>query len=142
MGKKIKAVVKLAIPAGKATPAPPVGPALGQHGINIMAFCKDYNARTAHQAGSIIPAEITIFQDNSFRFILKTPPATDLLKKAAGVAKGSGDVGMQSVGTVTRRQVREIAEQKMKDLNAYDVENAMRIIEGTARSMGIRVVEE
>jgi large subunit ribosomal protein L11 len=142
MGKKVKAVVKLAIPAGKATPAPPVGPALGQHGINIMAFCKDYNARTAHQAGSIIPAEITIFQDNSFRFILKTPPATDLLKKAAGVAKGSGDVGIESVGTVTRQQVREIAEQKMKDLNAYDVENAMRIIEGTARSMGIRVVEE
>jgi large subunit ribosomal protein L11 len=142
MGKKVKAIVKLAIPAGKATPAPPVGPALGQHGINIMAFCKDYNARTAHQAGSIIPAEITIFQDNSFRFILKTPPATDLLKKAAGVAKGSGDVGMESVGAVTRRQVREIAEQKMKDLNAYDVESAMRIIEGTARSMGIRVVEE
>ena len=142
MGKKVKAIVKLAIPAGKATPAPPVGPALGQHGINIMAFCKDYNARTAHQAGSIIPAEITIFQDNSFRFILKTPPATDLLKKAAGVAKGSSDVGLEMVGTVTRRQVREIAEQKMKDLNAYDVENAMRIIEGTARSMGIRVVEE
>ena len=142
MGKKIKAIVKLAIPAGKATPAPPVGPALGQHGINIMAFCKDYNARTAHQAGSIIPAEITIFQDNSFRFVLKTPPATDLLKKAAGVPKGSGDVGIEKVGSVTRQQVREIAEQKMKDLNAYDVENAMRIIEGTARSMGIRVVEE
>ncbi|MEJ2208532.1 MAG: 50S ribosomal protein L11 [Anaerolineae bacterium] len=135
-------MVKLAIPAGKATPAPPVGPALGQHGINIMAFCKDYNARTAHLAGSIIPAEITIFQDNSFRFVLKTPPATDLLKKAAGVPKGSGDVGLQKVGSVTRQQVREIAEQKMKDLNAYDVENAMRIIEGTARSMGIRVVEE
>jgi len=142
MGKKVKAIVKLAIPAGKATPAPPVGPALGQHGINIMAFCKDYNARTAHQAGSIIPAEITIFQDNSFRFVLKTPPATDLLKKAAGVPKGSGDVGIEKVGSVTRRQVREIAEQKMKDLNAYDVENAMRIIEGTARSMGILVVEE
>jgi len=142
MGKKVKAVVKLAIPAGKATPAPPVGPALGQHGINIMAFCKDYNARTAHLAGSIIPAEITIFQDNSFRFVLKTPPATDLLKKAAGVPKGSGDVGIEKVGSVTRQQVREIAEQKMKDLNAYDVENAMRIIEGTARSMGIRVVEE
>ena len=142
MGKKVKAIVKLAIPAGKATPAPPVGPALGQHGINIMAFCKDYNARTAHLAGSIIPAEITIFQDNSFRFVLKTPPATDLLKKAAGVAKGSSDVGMEAVGTVTRQQVREIAEQKMKDLNAYDVQNAMRIIEGTARSMGIRVVEE
>jgi large subunit ribosomal protein L11 len=142
MGKKIKAVIKLAIAAGKATPAPPVGPALGQHGINIMAFCKDYNARTAHQAGSIIPAEITVFQDNSFRFILKTPPATDLLKKAAGVDKGSSDVAIDKVGTVTQQQVREIAEQKMKDLNAYDVENAMRMIEGTARSMGIRVVEE
>jgi large subunit ribosomal protein L11 len=141
MGKKVKAIVKLAIPAGKATPAPPVGPALGQHGINIMAFCKDYNARTAHLAGSIIPAEITVFQDNSFRFILKTPPATDLLKKAAGVAKGSSDVAIDRVGTVTRQQVREIAEQKMKDLNAYDVENAMRIIEGTARSMGITVVD-
>ena len=141
MGKKVKAIVKLAIPAGKATPAPPVGPALGQHGINIMAFCKDYNARTAHLAGSIIPAEITVFQDNSFRFILKTPPATDLLKKAAGVAKGSSDVAIDKVGTVTRQQVREIAEQKMKDLNAYDVENAMRIIEGTARSMGITVVD-
>jgi len=141
MGKKVKAIVKLAIPAGKATPAPPVGPALGQHGINIMAFCKDYNARTAHLAGSIIPAEITVFADNSFRFILKTPPATDLLKKAAGVAKGSSDVAVDKVGTVTRQQVREIAEQKMKDLNAYDVENAMRIIEGTARSMGITVVE-
>jgi large subunit ribosomal protein L11 len=114
---------------------------LGQHGINIMAFCKDYNARTAHMAGSIIPAEITVFQDNSFRFILKTPPATDLLKKAAGVQKGSSDVAMDRVGSVTRQQVREIAEQKMKDLNAYDVESAMRMIEGTARSMGITVVE-
>ncbi|MGD8625388.1 MAG: 50S ribosomal protein L11 [Anaerolineae bacterium] len=141
MGKKVKAVIKLAIEAGKATPAPPVGPALGQHGINIMAFCKDYNARTAHMAGSIIPAEITVFQDNSFRFILKTPPATDLLKKAAGVQKGSSDVAMDRVGSVTRQQVREIAEQKMKDLNAYDVESAMRMIEGTARSMGITVVE-
>ncbi len=139
MAKKVKAIVKLAIPAGKATPAPPVGPALGQHGINIMAFCKDYNARTAHQAGSIIPAEITIFQDNSFRFVLKTPPATDLLKKAAGISKGSADIAGGMVGTVSRQQVREIAEQKMKDLNAYDVESAMRMIEGTARSMGIRV---
>jgi large subunit ribosomal protein L11 len=139
MGKKVKAIVKLAIPAGKATPAPPVGPALGQHGINIMAFCKDYNARTAHQAGSIIPAEITIFQDNSFRFDLKTPPATDLLKKAAGISRGSSDIASGMVGTVSRQQVREIAEQKMKDLNAYDVESAMRMIEGTARSMGIRV---
>lgn len=141
MAKKVKAIVKLAIPAGKATPAPPVGPALGQHGINIMAFCKDYNARTAHQAGSIIPAEITVFQDNSFRFILKTPPATDLLKKAAGIPKGASDVALAKAGTVTRQQVREIAEQKMKDLNAYDVESAMRMIEGTARSMGIRVVD-
>lgn len=141
MGKKVKAVVKLAIEAGKATPAPPVGPALGQHGINIMAFCKDYNARTAHMAGSIIPAEITVFQDNSFRFVLKTPPATDLLKKAAGVRKGSSDVAVSKAGSVTRQQVREIAEQKMKDLNAYDMENAMRMIEGTARSMGITVVD-
>jgi large subunit ribosomal protein L11 len=141
MAKKVKAKVKLAIQAGKATPAPPVGPALGQHGINIMAFCKDYNARTAHLAGSIIPAEITVFQDNSFRFVLKTPPATDLLKKAAGVPKGSSDVAQTKVGTVTRQQVREIAEQKMKDLNAHDIENAMRMIEGTARSMGIQVVD-
>ena len=141
MAKKVKAIVKLAIPAGKATPAPPVGPALGQHGINIMAFCKDYNARTAHQAGSIIPAEITVFQDNSFRFILKTPPATDLLKKAAGVSKGASEVSVETAGTVTQQQVREIAEQKMKDLNAYDVESAMRMIEGTARSMGIKVVD-
>jgi large subunit ribosomal protein L11 len=141
MAKKVKAIVKLAIMAGKATPAPPVGPALSQHGVNIMAFCKDYNARTAHLAGSIIPAEITVFQDNSFRFVLKTPPAADLLKKAAGVPKGSGDVGRDKVGSVSRQQVREIAEQKMKDLNAYDVEGAMRMIEGTARSMGIRIVE-
>jgi large subunit ribosomal protein L11 len=141
MAKKVKAIVKLAILAGKATPAPPVGPALGQHGINIMAFCKDYNARTAHLAGSIIPAEITIFQDNSFRFVLKTPPASDLLKKAAGVSKGASDVIKDKVGSVTRKQVREIAEQKMKDLNANDVESAMRMIEGSARSMGIRVVE-
>jgi large subunit ribosomal protein L11 len=141
MAKKVKAIVKLAIPAGKATPAPPVGPALGQHGINIMAFCKDYNARTAHQAGSIIPAEITVFQDNSFRFILKTPPATDLLKKAAGIDKGASEALAETAGTVSRQQVREIAEQKMKDLNAYDVESAMRMIEGTARSMGIEVAD-
>jgi large subunit ribosomal protein L11 len=141
MAKKVKAIIKLAIPAGKATPAPPVGPALGQHGINIMAFCKDYNARTAHMAGSIIPAEITVFQDNSFRFDLKTPPATDLLKKAAGISKGASDLTAEMAGTVTRQQVREIAEQKMKDLNSYDVEGAMRMIEGTARSMGIRVID-
>lgn len=141
MAKKVKAIIKLAIEAGKATPAPPVGPALGQHGINIMAFCKDYNARTAHMAGSIIPAEITVFADNSFRFALKTPPATDLLKKAAGISKGASDIALETAGTVTQKQVREIAEQKMKDLNAYDVENAMKMIEGTARSMGIRVVD-
>jgi large subunit ribosomal protein L11 len=141
MGKKVKAVVKLAIQAGKATPAPPVGPALGQHGINIMAFCKEYNARTAPMAGSVIPAEITIFSDNSFRFILKTPPVTDLLKKAAGVPKGGADVAVQHVGSVSRQQVREIAEQKMKDLNAYDVDKAMRMVEGTARSMGIQIVD-
>jgi large subunit ribosomal protein L11 len=141
MAKKLKAVVKLAITAGKATPAPPVGPALGQHGINIMAFCKEYNARTAHMAGSIVPAEITIFQDNSFRFVLKTPPATDLLKKAAGIPKGAADRSAKQAGTVTRKQVREIAQQKMQDLNAYDIESAMRMIEGTARSMGIQVVD-
>lgn len=141
MAKKVKAVVTLAIQAGKATPAPPVGPALGQHGINIMAFCKDYNARTAHLAGSIVPAEITIYSDNSFKFELKTPPATDLLKRAAGVPKGSAQGSRAIVGSVTRRQVRDIAEQKMKDLNAYDVESAMRMIEGTARSMGIQIVD-
>jgi len=141
MAKKVKAKVTLAIQAGKATPAPPIGPALGQHGVNIMSFCKDYNARTAHLAGSIIPAEITIFQDNSFRFVLKTPPATDLLKKAAGIQKGASDVKRDKTATVTRRQVKEIAEQKMKDLNAYDLDSAMRIIEGTARSMGIQITD-
>jgi len=141
MAKKVKAIVKLAITAGKATPAPPVGPALGQHGINIMAFCKEYNARTAHMAGSIVPAEITIFQDNSFRFVLKTPPATDLLKKAAGIPKGAADRTTKQAGTVTRKQVREIAHQKMQDLNAYDIESAMRMIEGTAQSMGIQIVD-
>ncbi len=139
MAKKVKAVVTLAIQAGKATPAPPIGPALGQHGVNIMAFCKDYNAKTAHLTGSIIPAQITIFQDNSFRFVLKTSPATDLLKKAAGVSKGGANVKRDMIASVTRQQVREIAEQKMKDLNAYDLEGAMRIIEGTAKSMGIEV---
>jgi large subunit ribosomal protein L11 len=141
MAKKVKAIVTLAIQAGKATPAPPVGPALGQHGINIMAFCKDYNARTAHLAGSIVPAEITIYADNSFKFELKTPPATDLLKRAAGIPKGSAEGSRAIVGSVSRKQVRDIAEQKMKDLNAYDVESAMRMIEGTARSMGIQVVD-
>ena len=141
MAKKVKAIVKLAIQAGKATPAPPVGPALGQHGINIMAFCKDYNARTAHLAGSIIPEEITVFQDNSFRFALKTPPASDLLRKAVGVDKGSGEPNREKVGTVTRAQIREIAQTKMRDLNAIDIEGAMLQIEGSARSMGITVEE-
>jgi large subunit ribosomal protein L11 len=141
MAKKIKAIIKLQIPAGKANPAPPVGPALGQHGVNIMAFCKDYNARTASQVGTIIPVEITIYQDQSFTFVTKTPPATDLLKKAAGVEKGSSDPGQEIVGQVTRQQVREIAELKMKDLNALDIEGAERMIEGSARSLGIRVVD-
>ncbi len=141
MGKKVNAIVKLQVPAGKATPAPPVGTALGPHGINIMQFCKDYNSRTAQMAGMIVPVEITIYQDRSFTFNLKTPPAPVLLMKAAGVEKASGVPNRNKVGTVTRKQVREIAEQKMKDLNAVDVEGAMRMIEGTARSMGIEVKE-
>ncbi len=141
MAKKIKAIIKLQIPAGKANPAPPVGPALGQHGVNIMAFCKEYNARTASQVGTIIPVEITVYQDQSFTFITKTPPATDLLKKAAGVEKGSSEPGRVIVGQVTRQQVREIAELKMKDLNALDIEGAERMVEGSARSLGIKVVD-
>ncbi|MFB0537866.1 MAG: 50S ribosomal protein L11 [Anaerolineae bacterium] len=141
MTKKIKAIIKLQIPAGKANPAPPVGPALGQHGVNIMAFCKEYNARTASQVGTVIPVEITVYQDQSFNFITKTPPATDLLKKAAGVEKGSGEPGREVVGQVTRQQVREIAELKMKDLNALDIDGAERMIEGSARSLGIEVVD-
>ena len=140
MAKRIKAILKLQIEAGKATPAPPVGPALGQHGVNIMAFCKEYNSRTANQAGAIIPVELTIFQDNSFAFVTKTPPASALLKSAADVEKGSGEVGQEIVGQVTRDQIKEIAELKLKDLNAKDVDGAMRIVEGTARSMGIEVV--
>ena len=141
MAKKIKTIIKLQIPAGKANPAPPVGPALGQHGVNIMAFCKEYNARTASQVGTVIPVEITVFQDQSFTFITKTPPATDLLKKAAGVEQGSSEAGRVIVGQVTRQQVREIAELKMKDLNALDIEGAERMIEGSARSLGIKVVD-
>jgi len=137
--KKVKAVIRLQIPAGKATPAPPVGTALGPHGINIMEFCKTYNERTANQAGSIIPAEITIFEDRSFTFITKTPPAADLLKKAAGVEKGSATPNRDKVGAVTRQQLREIAETKMEDLNAHDIEHAMKIVEGSARSMGLTV---
>ncbi|MCH8094911.1 MAG: 50S ribosomal protein L11 [Chloroflexi bacterium] len=139
MAKKIKAVAKLQIEAGKANPAPPIGPALAPHGINLMAFCKEYNARTSSQTGEIIPAEITIYTDGSFSFILKTPPAAVLLRKAAGVEKGSAEPNREIVGTVTRDQVRDIAETKMKDLNAIDIEGAMRQIEGTARNMGIEV---
>ncbi len=142
MGKKVKAIVKLQVPAGKATPAPPVGTALGPHGINIMQFCKDYNSRTSQMAGTIVPVEITIYQDRSFSFVLKTPPAPVLLKKAAGLDKGSGVPNRNKVGTVSRKQIREIAEQKMKDLNAVDVDGAMKMIEGTARSMGIEIKEE
>ncbi|AQL56854.1 50S ribosomal protein L11 [Abyssicoccus albus] len=139
MAKKIINVVKLQIPAGKANPAPPVGPALGQAGVNIMGFCKEFNARTQDQAGMIIPVEISVFEDRSFTFITKTPPAAVLLKKAAKVEKGSGEPNKNKVATVTSAQVREIAETKMEDLNAANVENAMRMVEGTARSMGITV---
>ena len=142
MAKKLKAVVKLQIQAGKANPAPPIGPALAGHGINLMAFCKEYNASTANRTGEIVPAEITIYTDGSFTFVLKTPPAAELLKKAAGVEKGSAVPNREKVGKVTRKQVREIAELKMKDLNAINLEGAMRQIEGTARNMGITIVEE
>ncbi|HET8679917.1 MAG TPA: 50S ribosomal protein L11 [bacterium] len=141
MAKKVVAVVKLQIPAGKATPAPPVGPALGQHGVNIMEFCKSYNERTSKLAGTIVPVEITIYADRTFTFVTKTPPAAVLLRQAAGLEKGSGEPNKAKVGSVSRRQVREIAERKMPDLNANTVESAMRMIEGTARSMGIEVVE-
>jgi len=139
VAKKVKTILKLQIAAGKANPAPPIGPALAQHGINLMAFCKDYNGRTANRMGEIIPAEITVFVDGSFTFILKSSPTAELLRKAAGVEKGSGEPNREKVGTVTRTQVREIAEIKMKDLNAIDMEGAMRQIEGTARNMGIVV---
>ncbi len=141
MAKKLKAIVRLQLEAGKANPAPPVGPALAGHGINIMAFCKEYNARTANRAGEIIPAEISIYTDGSFTFVLRTPPASVLLKKAAGIDKGSSAPNKDKVGKVTRAQIREIAELKMKDLNAVDLEGAMRQIEGTARSMGIVIVD-
>jgi large subunit ribosomal protein L11 len=139
MAKKIRAVIKLQLEAGKATPAPPVGPALGQHGANIMAFCKEYNERTSSQAGSIIPVEIIVYEDRSFVFSLKTPPASDLIKKALGLEKGSPAQIREKVGTLSREQVRQIAEAKMKDLNANDIEAAMRMVEGTARSMGVEV---
>ncbi len=142
MAKRVIAVVKLQIPAGQANPAPPVGPALGQHGINIMAFCKEYNERTSAQAGSIIPAEITVYEDRSFAFIIKTPPTTDLLKKALGVEKGSGASGHEKLGELSREKLREIAQFKAKDLNATSIEGAERIVEGTARSMGIEVAQK
>ncbi|MBM3949102.1 MAG: 50S ribosomal protein L11 [SAR202 cluster bacterium] len=139
MAKKVKAIVKLQIEGGKATPAPPVGPALGQHGVNIMAFVKEYNEKTAQFIGSIVPVELTIFEDRSFTIVLKSPPAADLLRKAAGIQKGSGKPNVDKVGTVPQSKIKEIAELKLKDLNATDVEAAMRIVEGTARSMGITV---
>ena len=139
MAKKVKAIIKLQIPAGQANPAPPVGPALGQHGLNIMGFCKEYNEKTSSQAGSIIPVEITVYEDRTFTFITKTPPATDLLKKALGVEKGSGTAGHGEAASLSRAKLREIAEIKAKDLNAASIEAAERIIEGTARSMGVKV---
>lgn len=139
MAKKVVALIKLALPAGKANPAPPVGPALGQHGVNIMAFCKEYNARTQEKVGLVIPVEISVFEDRSFTFILKTPPASVLIKKAAGIESGSGEPRTKKVGSITRAQLKEIAETKMPDLNANDIEAAMNIVEGTARNMGVTI---
>ncbi len=139
MAKKVRAIIKLQLPAGQATPAPPVGPALGQHGANIMAFCKEYNEKTSNQAGSIVPVEITVFEDRSFTFIMKTPPASDLIRKALGIEKGSAQQKRDKVGVLTREQVKKIAETKMRDLNANDIEAAMKMVEGTARSMGVDV---
>lgn len=139
MAKKVRAIIKLQIEAGKATPAPPVGPALGQHGVNIMGFVKEYNARTASQAGNVVPVVLTVFEDRSFAFELRTPPAAAMLRKAAGIEKGSGNAKVESVGTVPLGKIKEIAQIKMPDLNANDIESAIRIVEGTARSMGIQV---
>ena len=139
MAKKVRAIIKLQLEAGKATPAPPVGPALGQHGVNIMTFVKEYNERTGTQSGTIVPVHLTVYEDRSFTFVTRTPPASDLLRRAAGVEKGAGDFREGSVGQVTRDELREIAEAKLKDLNAASVEQAMNIIEGTARSMGIAI---
>ena len=139
MAKKVRAVVRIQLQAGKATPAPPVGPALGQHAINIMAFCKEYNEKTAAQSGSIVPAEVTVFEDRSFTFVLKTPPASDLLRKAAGIPRGSAQQKKDKVGSITTAQLREIATAKMRDLNAASVEAAEKMIEGSARSMGIEI---
>lgn len=142
MAKKVRAVIKLQLEAAKATPAPPVGPALGQHGVNIMTFVKEYNERTSSQAGTIVPVHLTVYEDRSFTFITRTPPASDLLRRSAGVEKGSSEVKLGGVGTITRQALREIAEIKLKDLNAPSVEQAINIIEGTARSMGIEIAEE
>lgn len=141
MAKKVVAMIKLALPAGKANPAPPVGPALGQHGVNIMAFCKEYNARTADQAGMVVPVEISVFEDRSFTFVLKTPPASVLIRKAAGIERGASQPNKQKVGTITRAQLQEIAQTKMPDLNANDIDAAMKIVEGTARNMGVAVAD-
>jgi large subunit ribosomal protein L11 len=140
MAKKVRAIIKLQIDAGKANPAPPVGPALGQHGVNIMAFCKDYNEKTASQAGTIVPVEITVFEDRSFTYVLKTPPVSELLKKALGVDKGSPTQKREKVGELSRDKIREIAQIKLRDLNTTDVEAAVHMVEGTARSMGIEVI--
>jgi large subunit ribosomal protein L11 len=139
MAKKVRAVITLQIQAGKANPAPPIGPALGQHGVNIMEFCKEYNARTQQMTGQVIPAQLTVFEDRSFIFVLKTPPAADLLRQAAGIAKGSGSPRAEKVGSVSMADLRRIAQQKLPDLNANDIEGAMKVVEGTARSMGIEV---
>lgn len=141
MAKKIVAVIKLALNAGKANPAPPVGPALGQHGVNIMMFCKEYNARTADQTGTVIPVEISVFEDRSFTFVLKTPPASKLITKAAGIEKGSNEPNKKRVGSITRAQLQEIAQTKLPDLNANDIEAAMKIVEGTARNMGVTIAD-
>lgn len=141
MAKKVKANVRIQIEAGKASPAPPIGPSLAPHGINLMAFCKEYNARTAQMVGNVIPAEITVFSDNSFTFVLRTPPTPNLIRKAAGVEKGSGVPNRNKVGKITNAQVKEIAEQKMRDLNAVDLEGAMAQVKGTARSMGVEIVD-
>ncbi|MEA2020347.1 MAG: 50S ribosomal protein L11 [Patescibacteria group bacterium] len=142
MPKEKEAVVKLNIPAGKATPAPPIGPALGQYGVSLMDFCKEYNKRTQDMGDVVVPAVITIYKDRSFDFVVKTPPASELLKKAAGIEKGSGEPHKEKVGTVTRSQLKEIAERKMKDLSARDLESAAKIIEGTAKQMGLEIVEK
>lgn len=141
MAKKVVALIKLAITAGKANPAPPIGPALGQHGVNIMMFCKEYNARTADQAGLVVPVEISVYEDRSFTFVLKTPPASVLIRKAIGIERGSGEPNRKKVGSITRAQLREIAQTKMPDLNANDIEAAIRIVEGTARNMGVTVAD-